>query len=130
MDEIFTPGQVEAVLNEIGVDVRGETDTNLLCLCPFHKNTDSPSFSVAKDTGLYLCFSPICDERGTLSKLVSAMTRSNPFVVKRIIKKHDCVVTKQDLQLFCMMEIGIPGSNLELGLLQLRNLKSMELSAI
>lgn len=89
VDEVFTAGQVEAVLNEIGVDVRGETDTNLLCLCPFHKNTDSPSFSVAKDTGLYLCFSPICDERGTLPKLVSAMTRSNPFVVKRIIKKHE-----------------------------------------
>ncbi len=89
MDNIFTAGQVEAVLNEIGVDVRGETDTNLLCLCPFHKNTDSPSFSVAKDTGLYLCFSPICDERGTLPKLVAEMTRNNPFVVKRIIKKHE-----------------------------------------
>lgn len=48
----------------------------------------------------------------------------------RIIKKHDCVVVKQDLQLFCMMEIAIPGSNLELCLLQLKNLKSMELSPI
>lgn len=89
VDEIFTPGQVEAVLYEIGIDVRGETDTNLLALCPFHRNTDSPSFSVAKDTGLYLCFSPICDERGTLNKLVASMTRSNPFIVKRIIKKHE-----------------------------------------
>lgn len=85
MDDQYTPGQVEAVLNDIGVDVKGETDTNILCLCPFHRNTDSPSFSVAKDTGLYLCFSPICDERGTLEKLVSIITRSNPFEVKRII---------------------------------------------
>lgn len=89
MDEVFSQGQVEAVLNEVGIDVRGETDTNLLCLCPYHKNTDSPSFSVAKDTGLYLCFSPICDERGSLPKLVAYMTRANPFVVKRIIKKHE-----------------------------------------
>lgn len=89
MDEVFSPRQVEAVLNEIGVDVRGETDTNLLCLCPYHKNTDSPSFSVAKDTGLYLCFSPVCDARGTLPKLVASITRANPFVVKRIIKKHE-----------------------------------------
>jgi len=89
VEEIYTSGQVEAVLNDIGVDVRGETDTNLLCFCPYHKNTDSPSFSVAKDTGLYLCFSPICDERGTLPKLVAEMTRNNPFVVKRIIKKHE-----------------------------------------
>lgn len=50
--------------------------------------------------------------------------------VMRIIKRHECVVVNQDLQLFCMMEIAIPKSNLELCLLQLKNLKSMELSAI
>ncbi len=89
MDERYTLGQVEAVLGDIGVDVKGETDTNLLCLCPFHRNTDSPSFSVAKDTGLYLCFSPVCDERGTLQKLVAVMTGCNPFEVKRIIKNRE-----------------------------------------
>lgn len=89
MDEVYSPGQVEAVLLEIGVEIQSETDTNLLALCPFHKNTDSASFSVSKDTGLYLCFSPICDERGTLPKLVASMTRANPFVVKRIIGKHE-----------------------------------------
>lgn len=89
MDEAYTPGQVEAVLNDIGIDVKGETDTNLLALCPFHRNTDSPSFSVAKDTGLYLCFSPVCDERGTLHKLVASLTRENPFVVQRIIKNRE-----------------------------------------
>ena len=50
--------------------------------------------------------------------------------VMRIVKRHECVVLNQDLQLFCMMEIGISKSNLELCLLQLKNLKSMELSAI
>jgi uncharacterized YigZ family protein len=50
--------------------------------------------------------------------------------VMRIIKRHECIVVSQDLQLFCMMEIAIPKSNLELCLLQLKNLKSMELSAI
>ncbi len=50
--------------------------------------------------------------------------------VMRIIKRHECVVIRQDLQLFCLMEIAIPKSGLELCLLQLRNLKSMELSAI
>jgi uncharacterized YigZ family protein len=50
--------------------------------------------------------------------------------VMRIIKKHDCIIIKQDLQLFCMMEAGIPSSELELCLLQLKKFKSMELSAI
>ena len=50
--------------------------------------------------------------------------------VMRLIKKHNCVVLKQDLQLFCMMESGIPRSDLEQCLAQLKNLRSMELSAI
>jgi uncharacterized YigZ family protein len=50
--------------------------------------------------------------------------------VMRIIKKNDCKVLKQDLQLFCMMETSIPKTSLELCILQLKDLKSMELSAI
>lgn len=50
--------------------------------------------------------------------------------VMRIIKKNDCIILKQDLQLFCMMETSIPKKNLELCIVQLKNLKDMELSAI
>jgi uncharacterized YigZ family protein len=50
--------------------------------------------------------------------------------VMRVIKKNDCVILRQELQLFCMLEASIPKSQLELCILQLKNLKSMELSAI
>jgi uncharacterized YigZ family protein len=50
--------------------------------------------------------------------------------VMRIIKKNDCVILKQELQLFCMIEASIPKSQLELCILQLKNLRSMEFSAI
>jgi len=50
--------------------------------------------------------------------------------VMRIIKKNDCVILRQELQLFCLVETSIPRSQLELCLLQLKGLKSMELSAI
>ena len=50
--------------------------------------------------------------------------------VMRIVKKNDCVILKQDLQLFCMIEASIPKSQVELCILQLQSLKSMELSAI
>lgn len=50
--------------------------------------------------------------------------------VMRIIKKNDCIILKQELQLFCMMETSIPKKNLELCILQLKNLKSIELSVI
>ena len=50
--------------------------------------------------------------------------------VMRIIKKNDCIILKQELQLFCMIETAIPKTNIELCILQLKNLKSMELSGI
>jgi len=50
--------------------------------------------------------------------------------VMRIIKKHECVIHKQEMQLFCVIEGGIPKSNLELCLIQLNNMKGLELSAI
>jgi len=50
--------------------------------------------------------------------------------VMRIIKKNDCIISKQDLQLFCIIEASIPRTNVELCVLQLKDLKSMELSTI
>lgn len=50
--------------------------------------------------------------------------------VMRIIKKNDCIILKQELQLFCMIDAAIPKTGLELCVLQLKNLKSMELSTI
>lgn len=50
--------------------------------------------------------------------------------VMRIIKKSECIILKQELQLFCIMETSIPKQNLELCILQLKNLKGMELSVI
>lgn len=50
--------------------------------------------------------------------------------VMRIIKKHDCLVHRQDMQLFCVLEASVPRSVQELCLLQLKNLKGLELSAL
>lgn len=50
--------------------------------------------------------------------------------VMRILKKHDCVVHRQDMQLFCVLEASVPRSVQELCLLQLKNLKGLELSAL
>lgn len=50
--------------------------------------------------------------------------------VMRIIKKNDCIILKQELQLFCIMETSVPKKDLELCVLQLKDLKSMELSLI
>jgi len=48
--------------------------------------------------------------------------------VMRVIKKFDCIVLHQEMQLFCNMKIGIPKSVCELCLSQLNNLKGLDLS--
>ena len=48
--------------------------------------------------------------------------------VMRVIKKFDCLVMHQEMQLFCNMKIGVPKSVGELCLLQLNNLKGLDLS--
>lgn len=50
--------------------------------------------------------------------------------VMRILKKHNCVITKPEMQLFCIAETGIPKVSHELVLLQLKNLKGLELTTI
>lgn len=97
LDDYYSPGQVESVLVDIGVDIIGETDTNLLCLCPFHHNTDTPALSVEKDRGIYLCFAPHCEVKGTLTHLVKAMTKGSKYSVMRIIDRHKSE-SKLDLQ--------------------------------
>jgi uncharacterized YigZ family protein len=50
--------------------------------------------------------------------------------VMRVIKKYECVVLKQDMQLFCVLEASVPKASMELCLLQLKNMKGLELLAI
>ena len=85
---MYTARQVESVLYDIGVEVVSETDTNLLCLCSYHRNTDSPALSIEKTTGGFLCFAPHCGKSGNLIKLVQDKKECNVFVARRLIEKH------------------------------------------
>lgn len=84
----YTDNQVESVLHEIGVDVITSTDTDLLCLCPYHRNTDTPAMSINKYNGAWMCFAPHCGETGKLVRLVQDKTTANVFVAKRLIEKY------------------------------------------
>ena len=66
----------------------GDTMNDFQCLCPFHGNTNTPSFSVSKTTGKYLCFNESCGEFGSLIELVkSQMPGTNDFQAARLIAK-------------------------------------------
>ncbi len=85
--ETYTPNQVEATLGACGVEVEGETTNDFLCYCPFHGNRHSPSFSVSKTNGAYICFNHSCGATGTLIELVKRTTSRNEFEARRIILK-------------------------------------------
>lgn len=52
------------------------------------------------------------------------------YEVMQLIKQQGCVIQKQDLQLFCLMEIGIPRINIVSALIKLHAIRGVELKEI
>lgn len=84
---MYSEEQVSAVLHRIGVKVSSDTYTNFLCFCPVHGNKYTPSLSVDKATGSFICFNPACGVDGNLERLVKLTVGGNPFTIIRLIDK-------------------------------------------
>lgn len=84
--QVYSQSQIKAVLKAIGVDLVSETGNDFLCLCPFHGNRNTPSFSVSKERGAFICFNPSCGESGNIIDLVKRLTSRNEFEAIRFIK--------------------------------------------
>lgn len=76
---------MRAIIRGLGLDVRGETSNDFLCLCPFHSNRDTPSFSVSHTKGLFLCFNPSCNVQGNIVELIKQVSHRNDFEAMRFI---------------------------------------------
>jgi DNA primase len=83
--ETYSPSHMRAIVGQLGLHVVSETSHDFLCLCPFHGNRHTPSFSVSHQKGLYLCFNPSCGASGTIVELVKNMTHRNEFEALRFI---------------------------------------------
>lgn len=101
-EPVYTPGQVEAVLRALGIDVREETDQVFISFCPYHGNTESPAFATNKITGYSICFNPSCavgSERENilpLEKMVRDLKHLNHFEAKRFVIKNRDNTSFQD----------------------------------
>lgn len=84
---LYSREQVESVLNTLGVEVNGETMNDFLCYCPIHGNRITPSFSVSKSSGTYICFNAACAESGNLVDLVRRVGNKDEFQARRLIIK-------------------------------------------
>lgn len=98
LTDTYSPAHVKSILKGLGLDIFGETYNDFLCLCPFHGNRHTPSFSVSHTKGLYLCFNPSCDASGTILELVREVSHRNDFEALRFIQscKNDAAVDFED----------------------------------
>ena len=83
--ESYSASHMRAIVKQLGLHVVSETSNDFLCLCPFHGNRHTPSFSVSHQKGLYLCFNPSCGVSGTIVELVKNITHRNEFEALRFI---------------------------------------------
>ena len=60
---------IKDVLHRGAVSIMNEMGTEFVAYCPFHSNTNTPSFSINRYTGLWQCFNPDCNMRGGIRSL-------------------------------------------------------------
>lgn len=82
---LYSPEQVESVLEYAGVEIVSGTSSHYLCYCPFHGNSDTAAFAINKQTGMYCCFNPSCGKSGSLEYLVRVMAKVDKFEANNII---------------------------------------------
>lgn len=86
-DSIYTEKQVARVLKRLRISVEGETDAVYTCYCPYHGNTDTPSFAVNKTEGLFICYNPACARTGNLMQLIKTVGKMDDISAKRLVLK-------------------------------------------
>lgn len=84
----MTDGQVRLVLENLGLEIQSETDTNYMVLCPFHMNVHTAALSVSKESGVFHCFGAGCGESGNLVQLIRKVKGVNYFGSLRFIEKY------------------------------------------
>lgn len=83
--ETYNKKQLKEILNSVGIRIASETNTDYLCMCPFHSNHHTPSFAISYEKGLYVCYNPSCGSKGKLIDLIQTVGNMNYFQALRLI---------------------------------------------
>lgn len=62
---------VEKIVRDLGIEIKGESDTHYIVLCPFHNNTFSPAATISKDSGFLYCWGAGCEARAPLLDVIA-----------------------------------------------------------
>ena len=97
----YSKKDIKKVLKEVGVNIYSETNTDFLCLCPFHDNRNTPSFAISYSKGLFVCYNPSCDAKGNLMDLLRLAGNMDEFQVMRVIaliKRDQDVISDKEFE--------------------------------
>jgi DNA primase len=85
----YSPAHIKSIVKNLGIDIGGETSNDYICYCPFHSNRHTPSFSISKQLGAFICFNPACGEAGTLIELIKKVLHKNDFEAIRFVAAQE-----------------------------------------
>lgn len=83
--ENYSKGHIRSIINALGIKVIQETYHEYLVYCVFHGNTDTPSLSISKETGSFICFNPACGQVGGIIDLIKHIKHFNDFESLRFL---------------------------------------------
>lgn len=94
-DIFLTSEKLEELLGNLGIRIIGETETDFLCLCCFHYNSDSPALNISKRPGHpWKCWNAKCALTGNI---VSLITRKGYSINETKLMLIDGFVEPDDL---------------------------------
>ena len=85
----YTQNHIRAVIKALGLNIIGESNNNFYLYCPFHNNTNTPSFYISYEKGAWLCFNPSCGESGSMVDLVKKILSKNDYESIRFIAAQE-----------------------------------------
>lgn len=83
------PDQIEQIIEALGLQKTGETDSHFMVWCPVHNNINTSSATVSKEYGTLYCFGAGCGAKLSLIELVMEMRGCDMFPALRFIKKYE-----------------------------------------
>ena len=84
---LYSKEQIKRILDGAGIDIEAEFGNDFIIYCPYHNNTRTPAAEVAKDSGLFFCFS--CQITKNLEEFVMFVTGRTYFEAARYIKSKE-----------------------------------------
>ncbi len=69
---LYTDEQIKSVLQECGIDIASEVDSDYIIYCPYHSNYRTPAAEISKESGWFFCFS--CQKSASLEDFIMHVT--------------------------------------------------------